>query len=59
MGLLLAGLGLSLLSWLGREARVQQAQALWSDGPAHVQRCDVGWGRTAARVPLTGLRRWG
>ena len=36
VGLLLAGLGLALVSWMGQGERVQQAQALWSDGVAAV-----------------------
>jgi hypothetical protein len=36
--LLLAGLGLGLVSWLGPGKRIQQAQALWSEGVARAQR---------------------
>jgi hypothetical protein len=36
VGLLLAGLGVALVSWLGQGERIQQAQALWSDGVAAV-----------------------
>jgi hypothetical protein len=54
--LLAAGLLLMLVSRLGQEKKIQQAQALWSDGIARIQRCDAAWG--SAVVP-SGEGRWG
>jgi hypothetical protein len=60
-GLLLAALGLALAAWLGQEEGARQAQALWSEGVARVQRCDreAKGGLPLAAVPPGGAGRQG